>query len=144
MTTGYDPTTDPLDAVRFHVGDTTAPFLLSDTEIQFALDQTSNPYGAAAICARALSARFSREVDARFETVWSFDSQKAEAFAKLARTLEQQAKKAGGLGLPIAGGISVSDVESVGSNTDRVRPYFRDGQFHNPPAPKAAGTSLDE
>lgn len=144
MPTGYDPTTDPVDAVRFHVGDTSEPFLLSDTEVQFALDQNPNVYAAAAICARALSARFSRQVDTRFETVWSFYGQRAAAFEKLARNLEQQAKRAGGLGMPIAGGISVSDVESVDSNPDRVRPYFRDSQFANPPGPNARGTSLDE
>lgn len=131
--TGYDPSLEPIDAVRFLLGDTTTPFQLADIEVQFALDQSSNIYSAAAICARALAARYSREVDTRFETIWAYDSQKSEAFERLARSMDQQAKRAGGLGLPVAGGISHADVETANSDTDRVKPFFYDNIFNNPP-----------
>jgi hypothetical protein len=119
--------------VRLLVGDTTTPFALSDLEIQFALDQTSNVFSAAAICARALAARYARRVDTRFETVESKYSQLRDNYEKLARSLDAQAKRRGGLGEPIAGGISRADVELVDADTDRVKPYFYDGIFANPP-----------
>jgi len=133
--TGYDPATDPVDAVRFLVGDNVAPTQLSDTEILFALDQNPNTYAAAAICARALAARYARKVDSKFETIESKNSQLRSNYEMLARQLDQQARKQGGLGMPVAGGISRADVESVQANTDRVKPFFRDNTFNNPPAP---------
>jgi hypothetical protein len=135
MTTGYDPTTDPLDAVRLLVGDTTAPFQLSDLEIQFALDQNANIYAAAAICARALAARYARRVDTKFETVESKYGQMRDSYEMLARSLDQQAKRRGGMGVPLAGGISRADVHNADLDTDRVKPFFKDNLFSNPPAP---------
>jgi len=133
--TGYDPENDPVDAVRFLVGDTTSPFQLSDTEILFALDQNSNPYAAAAICARALSARYARRVDTKFETIESKYSQLRDSYEQLARSLDAQAKRKGALGLPVAGGISNAEVETVQNDPDRVKPFFKDVMFNNPPAP---------
>ena len=129
--------------VRFYVGDTETPNLLTDDQITLAINGTTSDLAAAAVCARALSARFAQQVDTRFETVWSSYSQKSAAFEKLARNLEQQAKRAGGLGTPVAGGISVADVLSVDQDEDRVRPYFRDGQFHNPPGPNTRGSDYE-
>jgi hypothetical protein len=133
--TGYDPENDPVDAVRFLVGDTASPFELSDTEILFALDQDANTYAAAAICARALSARYARQVDTKFETVESKYSQLRDSYEHLARSLDIQAKRRGGMGLPIAGGISNAEVETVQSDPDRVKPFFKENLFNNPPAP---------
>lgn len=131
--TGYDPTTEAIDAVRLLIGDTEVPFALSDLEIQFALDQTSNSFSAAAICARALAARYARRVDTRFETVESKYSQLRDNYEKLARSLDAQAKRRGGLGEPAAGGISVTEIETVNADTDRVKPYFTDAMMNNPP-----------
>ena len=130
--------------VRFYIGDTTTPYLLTDEQITLAIDATTSDLAAAAMCARALAARFSRQADTRFETIWSYNSQKAIAFERLARNLDQQAKRAGGLGVPAAGGISIADMESAEAETDRVRPYFRTGQFHNPPAPNAPGSDYED
>jgi len=131
--TGYDPENEPVDAVRFLVGDTATPFQLSDTEILFALDQNSNVYGAAAICARALAARYARRVDTKFETVESKYSQLRDSYEQLARSLDAQAKKRGGLGMPVAGGIGRADVENVENTPDRVKPFFYDNWGNNPP-----------
>lgn len=128
--------------VRYLVGDTDSA--LTTQDILFALGQSSNIYRAAAISARVLAARYSKQADTRFETIWSYNSQKAIAFERLARNLDQQAKRAGGLGVPTAGGISISDMESAEAETDRVRPYFRTGQFHNPPAPNAPGSDYED
>ena len=130
----FDPADNPIDAVRFLLGDTGEPSQLADPEIQFALDQNANPYAAAAICARALSARYARRVDTRFETVESKYSQLSAQFHKLALSLDQKAKRAGGLGAPVAGGISKAEVEAARLDADRVKPFFYDNVFANPPA----------
>jgi hypothetical protein len=83
-------------------------------------------------------------VDKRFETIWSYNGQKAQAFERLARNLEQQAKRAGGLGIPVAGGISRTDIETARADADRARPYFQDGQFRNPPAPNAPASDYED
>lgn len=131
-----DPSADLISEVRFLVGDVTEPYMLTDAQVQFALDQASDAtYAAAAACARALAARFTRDVDERFEEIWSDSSQKSIAFERLARRLEADAKKRGGLGTPSAGGISKADMEAAESDTDRVKPFFRRNLFVNPPAP---------
>lgn len=117
--------------VKFLVGDTENT--LTNRDILFALDQTSNVYGAAAICARALAARYARRVDTKFETVESKYSQLRDSYEQLARSLDAQAKKRGGLGIPLAGGISRADVENVENTPDRVKPFFYDSIFNNPP-----------
>jgi hypothetical protein len=131
----FDPADSPVDAVRFLVGDTGTPAQLTDAEIQFALDQQANIYAAAAMCARALAGRYARRVDGKFETIESKDSQLSRNYDMLARNLDQQAKKRGGLGAPMAGGISRAEVDAVQAEEDRVKPFFRDAQFTNPPAP---------
>jgi hypothetical protein len=126
----------PTSSVRFLVGDAVQPYQLSDAEIAFALDQMNdNIYLAAAFCARALSAAYARRVDTRFETIDSKYSQLRDSYEKLARSLESQGKKQGGLGLPVAGGLTKSDVETVTDNTDRLDPYFYDGMFENGAGP---------
>lgn len=130
----FDPADSPVDSVRFLIGDTdlSAP-QLSDGEIQFALYQNANVYAAAAICARALSARYARRVDTRFETVESKYSQLRDNYEMLARSLDAQAKKKGTLGAPIAGGISRAEVEAAQADMNRVKPFFYDNLFQNPP-----------
>lgn len=128
-----DPSDSPRDEVRFLVGDTnTNKQLVSDEEIAFALASTSDStYGAAALCARAIAGKFSREVNGRFESIWSDDGSKSKQFFDLARRLDIQAKTAGGLALgsPYVGGVSRADMESVRANTDRVDSAFMRGQF---------------
>ena len=43
-----------------------------------------------------------------------------------------------------AGGISVSDRASVESDTDRVKPRFKRGQFENPEAARASDSDSDD
>lgn len=131
--TGYDPENEPVDAVRFLVGDMTEPFRLSDTEILFALNLNANTYAAAAICARALAAQYARRVDSRFETIDNKYSQLHANYEKLARRLDAQAKRAGGLGLPLAGGITKTDVDAARADSERVPAFFHDNLFINPP-----------
>ena len=134
MPTGFDPENEPVDAVRFLVGDVATPQQLTDVEVEFALDQNPNIYAAAAICARALSARYARRVDTKFETIDTKYGQLRANYETLARNLDAEAKKRGGLGVPQAGGISRADVESAQLDEDRVKPFFYDNIFNNPPA----------
>lgn len=124
----------PTSSVRFLVGDAIEPYQLSDAEITFSLDQmNNNTYRAAAFCARALSAFYARRVDTRFESIDSKYSQLRDSYERLARSLDSQATKQGGLGLPIAGGLTKSEVDLATQNTDRLDPYFYDGMFENAP-----------
>ena len=130
-----DPSDSLIDAVRFLVGDVGATSVLTDEQIQFALDQSGdNTHAAAAVCARALSAQYARRVDTKFETLSTSYSQLSKQYADLARRLDMQAKKMGGLGLPVAGGITKADVETAHANADRVPAFFKDNLFANPPA----------
>jgi hypothetical protein len=117
--------------VRFLVGDTENT--LNSQDVLFALSQTSNAYAAAALCARALAARYARRVDTRFETIESRYSQLRDSYEQLARSLDAQAKRRGGMGLPLAGGLTVADVESAHADLNRVPAFFRDSMFANPP-----------
>jgi len=128
-----DPANVPRDAVRLLVGDTdTTDQKITDEAIAFFLAQAGDDtYGAAALSARSIAAKFAVEVDTKFETVSSNSSQLSENYYALAKRLEQQSKKFGsaGLGIPLAGGISNSDMQSVNQDTDRVMPKFNRDQF---------------
>lgn len=133
-----DPANVPRDAVRFLVGDTdTSDQKVTDEEISFALlEANEDVYAGAAICARALSAKYARRVDVEFDGVSHKYSQLSKSYMDLARKLENQSKAMGGnsaIGAPLAGGIRISDMESANEDDDRVKPAFNTGQFRNPP-----------
>lgn len=125
------------DAVRFLVGDTdTSDQQVTDEEIAFALSQTADDvYSAGAVICRGISGKYARLVDTSFETVSSSYSQRATHYADLAARLSKEAKRLGsvGLGVPTAGGMSISGMQGVDDDTDRVPPAFRVEQFTNPP-----------
>lgn len=125
------------DAVRLLVGDTdTTDQQITDEEIAFGLSQSSDDlYNASALLCRALSGKYARLVDTSIESVSSSYSQRAQHYAELAVRLSREGKRLGtiGLGVPVAGGMSISGMESVESDTDRVPAAFRVDQFSNPP-----------
>lgn len=125
-----------INNVRFLIGDTdSSDFDISNDNIDFALAQANDDvYIAGAICARALAAKYSVDVDTKFETVSSNFSQLSKNYYELAKRLEQQAKKYGsvGLGIPLAGGIRIDDMNSVNQDNDRVMPKFNRDQFAFP------------
>ena len=129
-----DPSSSDIDHVRFLVGDTnSADQKLLDAEIQFSVNNANSIEAAAADCARAIAGKLSARVDERFESIENRFSQAASAYYQLAKRLDQQAKKKNGMGTPIAGGIRVSDMDVADTDTDRVQPEVRRGQFANPP-----------
>lgn len=125
------------DAVRLLVGDTdTTDQQMTDEEIAFALSQASEDiYNASALLCRALSGKYARLVDTSVESVSSSYSQRAKQYAELAVRLTKEGKRMGsvGLGVPVAGGMSISEMEGVENDTDRVPSAFRIEQFSNPP-----------
>ena len=125
-----------INNVRFLVGDNNSEeYAISNDNIAFSLSQASDDvYAAAAICARALAAKYSTEVNTKFESVSSDYGQISKNYYDLAKRLDMQSKKYGkaGLGIPIAGGISNSDMRGVNQDTDRVMPKFNRDQFANP------------
>jgi len=134
-TPGQDSAAERRDAARLLVGDTnTNDQQVSDEEIAFYLSEASNnTYRAAAIAAQGLAAKYARSVDTAFEGVRSSYSQRATHYKQMALQLEAKAVSAGGLGMPSAGGISISEIERVDNDTDRVKPVFKQGQFSNGP-----------
>lgn len=132
-----NPAAVPRDAVRLLIGDTdTTDQKVTDEGIAFFLAQTGNDiYLAAALAARSIAAGFSTDVDTKFESVSSSYGQLSENYYKLAVRLEAQAKKFGskGLGIPAAGGITYSDIDTNDLDSDRVQPKFKQDQFANPP-----------
>jgi hypothetical protein len=128
-----NPAAVPRDAVRLLIGDTdTTDQKVTDEGIAFFLAQANNDtYLAAALAARSIAAGFATDVDTKFETVSSNYSQLSKNYYELAKRLEQQAKKYGsaGLGIPLAGGIRIDDMNSVNQDNDRVMPKFNRDQF---------------
>lgn len=124
------------DAVRLLIGDTdTNDQQIQDEEITFALDEASDGvYQAAAIVARAIAGKYARRVDTDFETVSASYSQRHKHYLDLAARLDRQAVlQGGGIGTPLIGGVSESEMDSVEDDDDRVEPAFRRKQFRNPP-----------
>lgn len=119
-----------LDAVRHLVGDVdSSDQQIQNEEILFALSQAGDDvYGAAALTARAIAARYGRLVDTSVDQtgISANYSQRQKHYHELSTELEKQSKKYGstGLGMPDAGGLSLSEVHSVEEDPDRVPSMF--------------------
>lgn len=121
-----------MNAIRLLVGDTDyTDQLVQDEEITFALTQSDNIYYAASWVANVIAAKFSRkvttELDGQLRSEYSDLSSK---YTKLSGQLRQDGTKynAGSLGL-VFGGTTISAIDAVRSNTDRVKPSFTRDKF---------------
>jgi len=116
--------------VRLLVGDTdTSDQQLQDEEILFFLTQTSDDvYLAASISASTIAAKYGRLVDVTLDNsnIKASYSQRQKNYLDLSRKLERKANRFGSksLGLPDAGGLSVSEVSEVRADSDRVSSMF--------------------
>mgnify|MGYP000117679948 FL=1 len=120
-----------LNAVRLLIGDTdTNDQQVQDEEIVFGLAQANNNvYSAGAWVCRTIAAKYSRNVDSEISgALKESASQLQDHYNSLADNLEYQGQKLGGLGIA-AGGIRVSTVDGVRTNTNRVKPEFNKDQF---------------
>lgn len=126
-----------INSVRLLVGDTdTNDQQTQNEEVTFALSQTNNNvYYAAAWVARTIAAQYSRRVTQDLSGALSANySDLIGHYTNLAETLEHQGKKAGAVVGVKAGGVSISTIDNVRQDTDRVPPSFRRDRFKNPPS----------
>lgn len=136
MTSTYtgDPGNVPIDEVRLILGDTTAPFLFSDQEIEWFLVQAdANARSAAVLGAGAAAARFAGLVDSSVGDVRKSYSQKAKGYADLAARLTAAAEAAGDIiPVPWAGGLSYSERHANDDDTDFIPGYFHEDMDARP------------
>lgn len=145
MTWTYDPTglgtstaAERLNAVRLLVGDTdTSDQQLQDEEITFSLDQASdNIYNAAVWCANTIASKYSRRVTTELDGALRAEySDLARNYRELSIQLRENARRYSGGALGVeAGGISISEINTARSDTDRPSSFARIDRFDNPKA----------
>lgn len=119
-----NPGASAKDQVRFLLGDTDeCDQLLQDGEITWLLSQYNNaPMNAAIRGCEVLMMKFGRLVDESVGSVRMSYSQRVGAFTKLQVMLRNRLATEDCSWF--AGGISVSQVQTVDANADRVRPSF--------------------
>ncbi len=128
-----DPSSSPLDAVRWFSGDRDIiDQLVQDEEIAFQLVEEPDPRLAAASVCDAIAAQLQRQADASTGDVKESKSQKAKGFLAQASRLR---RRAGILAAPKFGGLSRSEKDTLDQDTDAVQPSFRVTQFDNPEIP---------
>lgn len=122
-----NPRNSTRDAIRFELGDTdrNAP-LLSDPEIEYALEIEKDLNGAIARCCEALVAKFTREADYTLGPKQVAASQRAEAFRKLAKEFRSKSN----VGFYV-GGVSQSEGKSDAKDSDFKPPIFNKGFMKN-------------
>ena len=119
------PGTSDRSWIRLRTGDNTSgDELLQDEEIDALLTQEGNKFMAGAMAAETIGAQFARRADKTIGRLRTAISQASLAHFRLAGRLRME----GGMRVsPVAGGISVSDKETVEQDTDRVVPSFSIG-----------------
>ena len=143
MSWSYDPTNldtatvaGRLNTVRLLVGDTnTNDQQVQNEEIIFALSESgNNVYSSAGWVARTIASQYARRVNTTLDGALSADySDLAEQYYKLAEDLEYRGKTTGAVLCAAAVGITISDINAVRVNTNRVEGSFRRDRFRNPP-----------
>jgi hypothetical protein len=123
----------PVYQIRFYLGDTdSSSWLLQDEEIAWAYSVRGNTWGATALCAMALEAKYSRIASMSADGVSQSLSNLCAQFRTLAA--EYQKKEVIHAAQPQLYGVSVSDMLATMQNSDRVPDIFRIGIFDNPPS----------
>lgn len=124
-----------LNSVRLLVGDTDSiDQQIQDEEIYFALSQaTDNIYNAASFVCNLLAAKYSRLVTTSAEQGVSTNySDLVSHYNTLSSQIDVLSRKNNGKSLGIyVGGVSITSVDSVNSDTDRVQPEFTIDKFDN-------------
>lgn len=143
MSFSYDPTNldtttvaGRMNTVRLLVGDTNGSSpQVQNEEVAFALvESNNNIYSAAGWVARTIASQYSRRVNTQLDGALSADySDLATQYFKLAEDLEYRGKTSGATLGVSAGGITISDINAVRANTNRVEGSFRRDRFRNPP-----------
>jgi len=126
-----DPGKSAKDLVRFLIQDTDAKDQqLQDGEITYILSVYNNkPANAAIRLCEVLIAKYTRMADEGVGQVRIQFSQKSKAYRTLLTDLK--IRLATESMQPYAGGVSQSDVDTVNSNMDRVKPDFSKHMMEN-------------
>jgi hypothetical protein len=124
-----------LSRVRLLLGDPDGT-LLDDDQLPLLIGTEVNDYLAAAICAEALAARFSRSVTFSVEGLSIQNSFKADNYRKLADRLRGMAEDASGqdgstIGTSVLG-VSKGEMEGVTADGDREKNRFSLGMHDYP------------
>ena len=134
MTFTYDDTSTTatdLAEIRLRIGDTLpSDALLTDQEINGVIALGGGNVMASANCAQRIAAQFARKVSLAEGAFRISLQQRYQHYTDLHASLQAEARR--GTGLPYAGGISVTDVQTVAGNTDREKPAFTTRQFDAP------------
>ena len=138
-TYGGDPAANARDAIRFLIGDTdTTDQLLTDEEIAWVNTEASGTstgttalYDAAYRCCLTIASKLAREADKQIGDLSVSMSQRAKAYREQAASLKELSGREGGVPIPYAGGITISDKEVDEENSDLFRSWFSSGQFEN-------------
>lgn len=134
MTFTYSTTTlnTDLGKIRLIIGDTNSnDQILQDEEINYASTSTYSLREAAAVAAEFAAAKYARGADKTVGPLSISLSQKAEQMRALAATIRISSAAET---LPFAGGISISRMDTVQEDTDRVETSFNVGMMDNPRA----------
>ena len=148
MAWSFDPAlpTDK-DKVRLYIGDTdeTNPQVADET-IDATLVEYPDPMLAAAVISRSLAAQYGRQVTYRAGDVSENSSDLAKFYLDLAKELDPAGvTKAIPLASISIGGLSISEKETLDSNSDAVQPSFSRGMDDIPGGPSdGARTDYDE
>ena len=123
-----DPSSSDRDALRFLVGDTdTSDQQLSNEELAYLLTEHGAVRPAGIAACRAMIGKYARLVDQSTGSIRISYSQRIKHYQFLLGEIRR-----GRLVAPYAGGISVSDAETVNEDTDRAAPTFSVGMHDNP------------
>lgn len=137
-TTNFDTTTTVgrLNSVRLLIGDNdSTEQQLQDEEIQFAITQSNNDvYASGIFCCRLLAAKYARLVTTQADGAASQEYSKlVDHYNVLAQSITLLSNKVSASTIGIsAGGISISTMDTVNADTDRVKPAFTVTQFDDP------------
>ena len=123
------PFSSSMSEVRLRIGDTSSSnTFLKDEEIFGVVDNTGGGNTmAAAVCADLIAARVARKVSISEGAFSASLQMQYNHYRSLAKRLRLEARA--GTGVVYGGGLSQADVSSVESDSDRVVPAFRVGQF---------------
>jgi len=126
MSWSYDPSlSEPLDQVRFAVGDTdSAHQQLQDEEITFLVDSSGSVASAAVSACRALAAKYARRVHEEVGDLKLYNEQLFDHYTKLMEQLTVEVMYGSLNGLPSAGGVYVAEKEAYAANAALVQPNF--------------------
>lgn len=132
MSYSGDPTSSPLDEIRFRLGDTDETSeLLTDAEIEACIllaSDDENANDAAVMAVKAILAKLARSsADRQVGNLRLSKSQVVSHYRALLADLEAGANR--GVSIPFAGGILVADKDIIYDDTSRVPAAFTRSQY---------------